>query len=228
MFGEANNMIFEGARREFYYGVFDTAREDVCDPHYRDAYEAVLTGDAAACAAVSERHGFLGDKRLRPTTDRRAGDLLWLDELMIGKRSVETDEGKIVVVQDTPARAFKPWPSYDEITAKGTALAKLIVETCDLIGIDRAAVAEYEAVHKARSSVVARLKDIPVADVAAYVQATKAFAKVGPTPITGITLVEQPTTQRDEFGGVINRQLAPGAPDISDTRDFPGFVQTVG
>jgi hypothetical protein len=89
--GDAEEGFYTGSKWEFMYSVFDTADEGKCPPRYRAAFEAVLTADREACERVSQELGFLGDWALHPTTDLRAGDLVWLDKLMENTIAIDCD-----------------------------------------------------------------------------------------------------------------------------------------
>lgn len=97
--GEGDNVFFAGSRREEFYGIFDTEDTDLCEPQWREVYEAVLTADAGACARLSKEHGFLGASALRPVTDLRAGEMVILDKLLAGEYGefiVQTPDGPFV------------------------------------------------------------------------------------------------------------------------------------
>lgn len=219
--GDAGDGFFVGSKAEFLYSVFDTEDETRCPPQYRDAFEAVLSADAAACRAASERHNFIGTWALKPTTDLRAGDLVWLDKLMIGTVAIETADGLVVTTAGQGPRwaASFPWPTYDEM-AFNPQVPKKIAETCDLIGLDKDEVAQYELAHKQRPSIIAALTGIKIEEAKAAIAEFKARPAVEPVA------PPRPTRQVDEDGFMIGRQMD-GAPASALTEDirFGDFVQ---
>lgn len=193
--GDADDAFYTGSKWEFMYSVFDTADLTKCPPAYRDAFEAVLTGDADACKRVSEKHNYLGQWALNPTTDLRAGDLINLDKLMENTIAIDTPNGVVVTTQGAMPAAPRwevsfPWPSYDEMP-NHPQLAKKIVDTADLIGVDKAKVAAYEIEHKARPSVIAALSGITMAEAKLLIDAFRN----APTKLDEGPVVAPPATR---------------------------------
>lgn len=180
--GDAEGAFYSGSRWEFMYSLFDTQNPTKCPPPYRECYEAVLSADAAACHRLSVKNGFLGENALHPSTDVLAGEIVCLDVLMFGRVAIETPEGIVVA----PAQAGPrwepnfPWPAYDEISGPPAARAKKIDETCELIGLDKTRVADYEIEHKAQATVVARLLGLSMAETKERIDAFLAAKSVAP------------------------------------------------
>lgn len=181
--GDMEGAFYSGSRWEFMYSMFDTADIGKCPPEYRAAYEAVLGGDADTCARESARLGFLGTNALTPSTDAIAGEIVCLDVLMRGKLAVDTPDGVVVTEQPAGPRWEPnfPWPAYDEIGGLPAVAAKAIVETCDLIGLDKERVAQYEVEHKARPAVVAKLYDTTQADAKERIATWEKIKDLEPT-----------------------------------------------
>lgn len=227
--GGADNMFYDGSQWEFGYSVFDTADPDQCPAPYRAAFEAVLTADQAACDRVSAEMSFLGDKRLRPTTDVRAGDLVCLDTLMVGKTVVEVAGG--VTVVDTPTAAAGPrwepnypWPAYDQI--KGINAWKVIKETAELIGLDLQRLAHFEMEHRNRPSVVGKLLGIPTKDAEALAKVTLAELAAQEQAVAEAPRAPAPPTVTLDPDAPAPRQLA-GAPSEAFTEGLNWTPQQV-
>lgn len=92
---ELAGMTYDGQPREHYYGVFDTSDVPEAD---RSLYEAVMLGDAAACARESEKRNLL--PRANPSSD-------------IGARYIRVDQASAKL------RATAPWPGYDDFKGAG-------------------------------------------------------------------------------------------------------------
>lgn len=178
--GEGDNVFFSGSQREWFYGVFDTDDVSDCEPMYKAAFEAVLSGDADACKRVSEEMGYVGTSALRPTTDLRAGEMVIMDKLLsggYGEFVVQTPEGPFITgmglaetrhvpkaapvpveAQAAPGWPVNfPWPSYNEMSGNHLKVAKEIAETVILIGLEPSKVLAYELEHKNRKGVIERL-----------------------------------------------------------------------
>lgn len=147
---EDNGTGYSGSKHEFYYSVFDTENRSQCPPQYKDAFEAVLSGDAAACIEVSKKHGFA--PYLNPTTDL-GHTLLRLDKLMARTVTVETPEGAVVVAGSIPGSG-KPWPSYDDL--KGPGAPNKIREIASATGTPDDVVIAYEQANRNRGAVLAK------------------------------------------------------------------------
>jgi hypothetical protein len=209
--GLGDSDYFTGSKWEFMYSLFDTADENECPPEYRDAYEAVLSADAAACKLASEKHGFLGKNALNPSTDVRAGELVRVDTLMVGKTVIEAPESQagVVVTAAAPVSPNFPWKTYDEMA--GAGIAQKIVETVDLIGLDRKLVAEYEMAHKARGAIVAKLLDVTAKEAAAAIKEFKSRAvapDVAPMPTVNSLTPDQPAPR--QLDGVPDEAMTDG------------------
>lgn len=137
--GEADGNVFSASRPEFMYTIFDTENTAQCPPQYRDAFEAVLSGNAAACREASVKHKFA--PQLNPTTD--LGHTLLLVSAIVPAAAA------------TPVASGKPWASYDEI--KGPGAANKILEIATATGTPLEQVAVYEQANRNRAPVLAKL-----------------------------------------------------------------------
>lgn len=186
--GDANGAFYSGSRWEFMYSVFDTTNPSKCPPPYRECFEAVLSADAAACHRLSQKHGFLGENALHPSTDVLAGEIVCLDVLMFGRVAIETPEGIVVAAAQTGPRWEPnfPWPAYDAIGGLPAVRAKIIFETAGLIGLDLTRVADYEVEHKAQPACVAKLLGITQAEAKERIAAFEIAKSAAPAPVLAI------------------------------------------
>jgi hypothetical protein len=230
--GEGDNVFFSGSHREDFYGVFDTENADDCEPQWREVYEAVLTGDAEACRKMSEKHGFLGQSALRPTTDVRAGEMILLDKLLAGgygEYIAQTPDGPFITgigltrtnhvpvagAARQPAAAAPspnyPWPAYDSISGPPAKRAKEKYETAVLIGLDLNQLAHYEmGREKPEAMTVGKLLGISTDEAKAMIAVTKAEHSAQAKALDETLAPEAPATPPELDPNFLAAQMTAG------------------
>lgn len=171
--GEADGNVYSASRPEFMYTVFDTEDAAQCPPQYRDAFEAVLSGDAAACRVATEKHKFA--PQLNPTTD-------------LGHTLLLLDAIAPTVEKPAPTAASgAPWPSYDSI--KGAGAANKIKQIADDTETPYEVVAAYETANRNRGAVLAKLgvePSLPEADASPVYDADQAARDLAAAMATSV------------------------------------------
>lgn len=136
---EDNGVGYSGSRREMFYSVFDTEDTMACPPEYREAFEAVLSGNFEECKRVSGVQNFMPPLRPSPDLGHTTLDVAKLP----GVKPIAT----------VAASSAPPWPSYDEI--KGPGAPNKIFELATATSTQDLVIA-YEPQHRNRPAVLAK------------------------------------------------------------------------